>query len=151
MQEEDLKGYLLDTSIISAFAPGRPPLPQEKAEWFREKADQLYLSTITIAEIQKGASKLIIENKGISNRANGLLRWLEQLLEVYDDKVLPVNSDVARYAGVFEAESTAKGRNPGFADVLIAATAKNHELVLLTANMKHFEHLDCFCRNPLDQ
>jgi len=150
MQEEDLKGYLLDTSIISAFAPGRLPLPEKTADWFRDHADELFLSSITIAEIQKGASKLIIDNRGISNRANGLLRWLEQLLEVYGDRVLPIDSDVARYAGVMEADCTAKGRNPGFADILIAATAKNHDLGLLTANMKHFEPLDCICRNPFE-
>lgn len=151
MQESDLKGYLVDTSIISAFAPGRPSLPQNLADWFRDHADQLYLSVITVEEIQKGASKLIIANHGISARANGLLIWLERLLEIYGDRVLPVDSEVARYAGVFEAEATAKGRHPGFADVLIAATAKAHELVLLTANMKHFEPLDCICRNPLDE
>lgn len=93
-------------------------------------------------EIQKGAVKLRLDSDNKSKKATALSNWLDSLIEKFDDKILPVDAAVARVAGVVEATATAKGRNPGFADVLIASTAKAYDLVLLTANMKHFEPLD---------
>jgi hypothetical protein len=45
--------------------------------------------------------------------------------------------------------SSAKGRHPGFADVAIAAIAKSRELVILTLNLRHFDHLGVETLNPL--
>lgn len=144
------KGYLLDTSVISAFAPGRPPLPVEIAEFFHENADKLFLSAITVQEIQKGAMKLRLDSRDKSKKATVLSHWLDSLIEQFSDRILPIDSAVARVAGVIDATATAKGRNPGFADVLIASTAKANDLVLLTANMKHFEPLDIDAANPFE-
>jgi hypothetical protein len=44
--------------------------------------------------------------------------------------------------------ATAKGRDPGFADILIAATANAHGLTLVTRNIKPFEHLDVAMQPP---
>ncbi len=142
MSEIKLNGYLLDTSVISAFAPGRPPLSPEMASWFKDNADSLYLSAMTVQEIQKGASKLTLANRGESRRASDLVEWLEKLLTEFGEKVLPIDSHVARVASI--------GRNPGLADVLIAATAKAHDLELLTVNLKHFAPLDVGCWNPFE-
>lgn len=150
MPEIKLNGYLLDTSVNSAFAPGRPPLSPEMASWFKDNADSLYLSAMTVQEIQKGASKLTLANRGGSRRASDLLEWLEKLLTEFGEKVLPIDSHVARVAGVLEAEATSIGRNPGLADILIAATAKAHDLELLTVNLKHFAPLELVCRNPFE-
>ncbi|WP_273728818.1 type II toxin-antitoxin system VapC family toxin [Brucella gallinifaecis] len=144
------KGYLLDTSVISAFAPGRPPLSAEIAEFFHENADKLFISAVTVQEIQKGAMKLRLDSRDKSKKATALSHWLDSLIEQFSDRILPIDSAVARLAGVIEATATAKGRNPGFADVLIASTAKANDLVLLTANMKHFEPLDIDVANPFE-
>lgn len=144
------KGYLLDTSVISAFAPGRPPLSAEIAEFFHQNADKLFLSAITVQEIQKGAMKLRLDSRDKSKKATALSHWLDSLIDQFSDRILPIDSVVARVAGVIEATATAKGRNPGFADVLIASTAKANDLVLLTANMKHFEPLDIDVANPFE-
>lgn len=150
MQNNKKQGYLLDTSVISAFAPGRPALSSEIADFFIQNSDKLFLSAVTIQEIQKGAMKLRLDSNNKSKKATALSGWLDSLIEQFDEKILPVNSAVARVAGVIEATASAKGRNPGFADVLIASTAKAHDLVLLTANMKHFEPLDIKLGNPFD-
>lgn len=145
-----LKGYLLDTSVISAFAPGRTALTAEVTSFFKENADILFLCAVTIQEIQKGAMKLRLDSDNKSKKATALSRWLDSLIEQFSDRILPIDAAVGRLAGVIEASATAKGRNPGFADVLIAATAKANDLILLTANLKHFEPLDIEAFNPFD-
>ncbi len=147
---DKLKGYLLDTSVISAFAPGRAALPAEIANFFRDNADKLFLCAITVQEIQKGAMKLRLDSDNKSKKATALSHWLDSLIKQFSDRVLPIDAAVGRLAGVIEATATAKGRNPGFADVLIASTAKANGLILLTANLKHFEPLDIDAFNPFD-
>lgn len=150
MPKTTIKGYLLDTSVISTFAPGRPPLPAETAKFFQENGDKLFLSAITIQEIQKGAMKLRLDSDNKSKKATALSNWLDTLIEQFSDRILPIDSAVARVAGVIEATATARGRNPGFADILIASTAKANDLELLTANLKHFEPLDIDVANPFE-
>ena len=58
---------------------------------------------------------------------------------------------MARLAGRVSDEATAKGRHPGFADVVIAAMAMHNGHVLLTRNLKHFEPLRVTCQDPLIQ
>jgi predicted nucleic acid-binding protein len=150
MPKSKIQGYLLDTSVISVFAPGRPALPPEIAQFFRGTADRLYLSAITVQEIQKGAMKLRPDSDNKSKKATALSQWLDSLIEQFSDRILPVDSAVARVAGVVEASATAKGQNPGLADILIASTAKAHGLELLTANLKHFEPLGVPVSNPFE-
>ena len=150
MPKSKIQGFLLDTSVISHFAPGRPPLPAEIADFFRVNGDKLFLSAITIQEIQKGAMKLRLDSDNKSKKATALSHWLDSLIEQFSDRILPIDAAVARVAGVIEATATARGRNPGFADVLIASTAKANDLVLLTANLKHFEPLDIDVANPFE-
>lgn len=144
------KGYLLDTSVISAFALGRTALPAEVTRFFKENADKLFLCAVTIQEIQKGAMKLRRDSDNKSKKATALSNWLDSLIEQFSDRILPLGAAVGRLAGVIEASATAKGRNPGFAGVLIASTAKANDLILLTANLKHFEPLDIDAFNPFD-
>lgn len=150
MPKSKIQGFLLDTSVISHFAPGRPPLSSEIADFFRENGDKLYLSAITVQEIQKGAMKLRLDSRDKSKKATALSHWLDTLIDQFSDRILPIDSAVARVAGVIEATATARGRNPGFADILIASTAKANDLVLLTANLKHFEPLDIDVANPFE-
>jgi hypothetical protein len=49
-----LKGWLLDTDILSAFAPGRPSIPQSRAAWFDDQTEALYLSTVTAPKSKLG-------------------------------------------------------------------------------------------------
>jgi len=117
-----VSGWLLDTSVLSAFAPGKPPIPPEIARWFREHSDELYLSTITVAEIEAGIAKL--RRTGSASRAGMLNEWFERILTFYADRMLPLDLDAARIAGMLGDEAAAIGRNPGFADVAIAVSPR---------------------------
>jgi predicted nucleic acid-binding protein len=71
------------------------------------------------------------------------------MLSFYPDRALPFDLIAARIAGVLSDAASAKGRHPGFVDVAIAAIAKSRELVILTLNLRHFDHLGVEALNPL--
>ncbi len=114
---------------------GRVDLPDQAGEY--------------VAEIQRGIRKL--HRAGGVERSKDLARWLRDLIENYGDRLLPVDATVARIAGDVEDAAIGKGRHPGFADVLIAATAMAHDLTVLTDNTRHFAPLGVQCLNPVRQ
>jgi len=141
-------GYLVDTSVLSLLAPGRPSSDETLAGWIRAHTDALYLSAVTIAEIEQGICKL--RRAGGTDRADGLTRWLDGLIDSGADRILPFDARMGRIAGRLSDRAIAAGRHPGFADVAIAATAVAHDLVLLTRNGKHFAPLGIAFGDPAD-
>ncbi len=142
-------GYLLDTSILSLLAPGRLPAEHPLLGWIREHHEKLYLSAVTVAEIEQGFCKL--RRLGASGRAEALKQWLDELLTSSADRVLPFDARAGRIAGERSDRALAAGRHPGFADVAIAATALSHGLLVLTHNGKHFEALGVAFSDPVVQ
>lgn len=139
------RGYLLDTCVLSAMAPVKPPAEDGFTDWLHRHSDRLFLSAITIAEIEQGIAKL--RRAGGGARAARLSQWLDALLAHGAERVLAFDARVARIAGGLADEAIASGRHPGFPDVAIAATARAHGLVVATRNGKHFsalrvEHVD---------
>lgn len=143
-----MKGYLLDTSVVSTIAPGKPPLPAPLVEWLRSRTDQLFLSAVVVAEIEAGTTKL--RRAGAVVRADQLSLWLDGLIRGYGDRVLPLDAECGRATGRLFDAAKAKGRNPGFADVAIAATASVHDLLVLTRNLRHFGPLGVAHADPFD-
>lgn len=149
-KDQPIKGYLLDTSVVSALAPGREAfVPSGLAEWLQARHQKLFLPAIAIAEMAQGIAKL--RRAGGAERAERLDRWLDGLLSAYADRILPLDAQAARLAGHMSDEAQAQGRHPGFADVSIAALAQHGGLLLLTCNLKHFEPLGVACANPLTE
>lgn len=132
-------GFLLDTSVLSRLAPGRPVPDDRFAAWLRDHDDRLYISTVTIAEIEQGICKL--RRAGGAERAEALSQWLDALLAEGADRILSLNAEVGRAAGRLSDAAIAVGRHPGFPDLAIAATAVVHDLVLVTGNGRHFAPL----------
>lgn len=144
------KGYLLDTSVVSALAPGREAyLPSIFGDWLQAHEAQLFLPAIAVAELAQGIGKL--HRSGGMERAQGLDRWLDGLIAGFADRILPLDARAARLAGQISDAAVAQGRHPGFADVAIAALAQNANLLLLTRNLKHFKPLGVNCVDPLTQ
>jgi predicted nucleic acid-binding protein len=138
-----MSGYLLDTNAISLLAPrsskAKPFSPRVEVfrAWMREHDEELFLSTVTLAEIQAGISQL--ERKGASRRAADLAHWVEAILELYDSRTLPLTSRAALEAGRLLDHAIGVGADPGFEDAAIAATAVVHGLTIVTANTRHFD------------
>jgi toxin FitB len=91
--------YLLDTNIISADAPTKRRVGVEAfAAWMRAHSDQLYLSTITIAEIEAGIARAV--RLAATTKAEKLRRWLAAVEHFYAERILPFVIEEARHAGL---------------------------------------------------
>jgi toxin FitB len=141
-------GYLLDTNVVSAFAPGRSTGSPRIAQWLEAHSDLLFLSVVSIVEIEAGISKL--RRARANARADLLTAWIEQILDAYNERVLAFDLAAGRVAGALSDRARAAGSNPGFADIAIAATAQRHDLVLLTANVRDFRAFGVRYADPFE-
>jgi len=142
-----MSGYLLDTNVVSAFAPGRTASTQI-AQWLEANSDLLFLSVISIVEVEAGISKL--QRTGANARADSLTAWIEQILGAYNERILAFDLAAGRLAGALSDRARAAGSSPGFADIAIAATAQRYDLVLLTANVRDFRTTGIRYANPFE-
>jgi len=128
--------YLVDTNVISAAAPARPA-PPALVTWMDTHSASLFLSAATVAEIEDGIAKSRRERA--TRKSADLAAWLETVLHLYGERVLAFDAATARIAGSMSDRARGLGHAPGFADIIIAATAQHHGLTLLSRNTRHFE------------
>ena len=129
-------------------APGHREGAAALAGWLDARSDDLFLSTVTVAEVGEGIAKL--RRSGGLVRADRLDDWLNVVLHLYGDRVLPFDIPAARLAGLLMDRARATGQAPGFADLAITATAGVHDLTVLTRNVRHFAPLDIPVIDPFD-
>ena len=127
--------YLLDTNIISLLDPRRRPGAPELVDWLGRNGAALFLSAITLAELETGVVKLRREAKDA--RADEISRLIDGIEAEFVDRILPVESLVARTLPHIGARIFPQ--NIGWPDLIIAATAHVHRLTVLTRNVRHFE------------
>lgn len=134
-----MSGLLLDTNVISLLAPGRDRTSPTFASWLdgQERENPIYLSAVTIHEIEKGVGLLRIRGSVI--KAEMLETWLAGLTAAYGDRILALDASVAACSGNLEAMAAAAGFNAGAADAMIAGTAKAYGLTVVTRNLKDFQ------------
>jgi toxin FitB len=137
--------YLVDTNVISAAAPARP-VPSALVEWMDAHSASLFLSVVTVAEIGDGIAKS--RREGAKRKSSNLAAWLETVLHLYGDRILAFDAPAARIAGAMADLARAQGQRPGFADIIIAATARHHDLTILSRNLRHFEPLGVRVLDP---
>ena len=124
--------YLLDTCVLSEFKKRQPE--QKVLAWLDAQIEgSLFLSSLTIGELQKGIALL-----PASKRQKELEAWLESVIYRYDARILPLDIKIMRRWGQLTGELEKKGRVLPFLDSLIAATALAHNLVLVTRNESDF-------------
>jgi tRNA(fMet)-specific endonuclease VapC len=138
--------YLLDTCVISELV-ARQPNPGV-IEWVDSLDEaRLFLSVITIGEIEKGIEKL-----DATDRQRTLSGWLEdELLVRFKDKILSIDTDVMIVWGKLVADLEKQGNPMPAIDSLLAATALRGELALVTRNEGDFEHCGVTVKNPWSQ
>ncbi len=139
--------YLVDTNIISVTAPTKPHPASELVDWMEQNTDRLYVSAVTVMEIEDGIAKA--ERTGARQKEALLKAWLEAILHLYSDRILAFDLKVAPAAGRLSDLARGRGLSPGFADLVIAATAQSHGLVVLTRNLRHFVSLDVRAVDPI--
>ena len=139
--------YLVDTDVISATAPTSRQR-SELVAWMDRHSLDLFLSAVSIAEIADGIAK--VRRDGARRKAANLSDWLRTLLHLYGDRVLTFDSETAEIAGTLSDLARGRGHAPGFADIAIAATARRHDLTILSRNARHFVAMDVTVINPLE-
>lgn len=138
---------MLDTNIVSLLDQRRRSAAPALIDWMAQTGDRLFLSAMTITEMEAGILKLRREHKG--KRADELQLLLERILADFGDRVLSMDALVAQWVARLAEE--ARPRVIELADLIIAATAKRNDLILLSANLRHFEGLSLECVNPLER
>jgi predicted nucleic acid-binding protein len=138
-----VNGYLVDTNIPSELTYPKPePLVSE----FLRKAgkDSVYVSALTFGEICKGIGSL-----PASAKRTNLQVWLDSVMrQWFARRVLLVTVPIAERWGFLAAEAKLRGRPLPVMDGLLAATALEHGLTLVTRNVKDFANLGVGILNP---
>jgi predicted nucleic acid-binding protein len=138
-----VNGYLADTNIPSELTR---PSPEPQVEEFLERAgrEQVYISALSVGEIRKGIASL-----PPSARRRQIEAWLESVMRPwFATRILPVTVEIAERWGVLAALSKERGRPLAVVDGLLAATALEHDLSLVTRNVRDFDGLGVAILNP---
>ncbi len=138
-----MSGFLLDTNIPSELTRPRPE--PRVFEWLDSAADaELYFSVVSLGEILRGVTLL-----PLGQPRQELQQWLDGTLRPwFQGRMLPINESVAERWGRLSGQSQLKGRPLKVADGLIAATALEHDLTIVTRNVKDFADLGVRIFNP---
>ncbi len=138
-----MNGYLIDTNVISEFIQPQPAA--QVIRWFHQVSpSNLYASVMTLGEIRLGIEKL-----PESKRRSALENWLQTGLPIwFASNLLPVSSGIADRWGKLTIQARRRGMMLTTTDGLIAATALEHDLTLVTRNVKDFAVPDLVLLNP---
>ena len=138
--------FLLDTNVVSE---PQKPLPSTAVERFLRGTPEtdLYLSVVTIAELQRGLALMASGKRRIA-----LSQWVTDVLpERFGDRLLPLTLATAALWGEVMAHSHRAGLNLSIMDGFLAATAATHELAIATRNVRHFTGLGLRVFNPWEE
>jgi predicted nucleic acid-binding protein len=132
--------YLLDTNVVSELRRKKPH--GAVVAWVQSVDEKdLYLSSVTLAEIQAGIE---ITRDQDSERAAELERWLDDVAATYN--ILDLDGNAFRaWAKLMHKKSDTL-----YEDGMIAAIAKVNKLIVVTRNITDFESFDVKLLNPFE-
>jgi predicted nucleic acid-binding protein len=136
-------GWLLDTNILSEL---RRPQPEPKVLAFiaGQPLDLLFVSTVTLAEIRFG-----IDRAADAARRTALNTWLtHQVRPMFDQRVLPVTEDIMLRWRLLVEDGRKAGHTFSQPDLIIAATALDHGLTLVSRDTADFQKTRVALLNP---
>lgn len=140
------RGLLLDTNVPSELTRTKPS--PRVTKWLEDTDDDLmHISVITIGEICKG-----ITVHPAAHRRDSLRHWLEnEVRPWFVGRILPVTEAISERWGTLEGKCQLRGIGFNAPDGLIAATALEHDLTVVTRNGKDFSRLGGTVLNPWEQ
>lgn len=122
--------FLVDTDVVSALR--RRERNPASTRWLEaQQSSDLYLSVMTMGEIERGISRQRRQNPSF---ARDLDQWYGRILSSFADRILPVDVAIASRWGRLSASIGNES-----VDLLIAATALEHGLIVVTRNVRDFE------------
>jgi len=138
-----MSGYLLDTNCISELVRIKP---EPCVMSWMQAVDEtlLYLSVLTLGEILKG-----LAGRPQGKRRTHLETWLViELRARFAGRILPIDVPVADRWGVLAATAKREGKTLSTIDALLAATALQHNLTLVSRNVSDFADTRVQVLNP---
>ncbi len=135
--------WLLDTNVLSEL---RRPKPDENVRTFILNCplDQLYVSSVTMAEIRFGIE--VLQDPG---HRSLLTRWLTTTIRpMFAGRALPITEDIMLRWRLLVEDGRKAGKTFSQPDLIIAATAIEHELIFVTRNVKDFTGLPLTIVDP---
>ena len=133
--------YLIDTVVLSELR--KPQRDARLESWVeRQRTIDLFVSVITIGEIERGIAR---QRERDPDFAAALAAWLDRVLVLYGERILPFDLQVARRWGQLSAAIGHDG-----ADLMISATALEHGLTVVTRNVSDFEPTGVPILNPFN-
>ena len=133
--------YLIDTVVLSELR--KPQRDARLTAWVaRQRTTDLFVSVITIGEIERGISR---QRATDPDFAAALAAWLDRVLALYGERVVPFDLQIVRRWGQLSA---ALGNDS--ADLMISATALEHGLTVVTRNVSDFEPTGVATLNPFN-
>ncbi len=121
--------YLIDTDILSALRK-RQRAPGLETWITAQRTSNLFISVVSIGEIERGIALKRVQDPDF---AALLVAWLDRVLAIYGDRILPFDLGSSRRWGQLSAAIGNHG-----ADLQIAATALEHGLTVVTRNVRHY-------------
>ena len=136
-------GFLLDTNIPSELMRSRPE-PKVKGWVAAQDIATLFLSVVSLGEMESGFTTMQDAQQRLRLQA-----WLERHIEIlFEGRVLPVTQPIAARWGQLDGTRKSAGRPLSVPDGIIAATALEHHLTIVTRNTKDFTGLGLALINP---
>lgn len=138
-----MSGFLIDTNVISEILRQTPDL-NVSAWCMRQPKRSLFLCVVSIGELRKGITILTP-----SARRTQLENSIQTQLPLwFDDRILPITRSIAERWGELDGHRQLAGRPLNAPDGMIAATALEHELTVVTRNLRDFDGLGVTLLNP---
>lgn len=133
--------FLLDTNVVSELRRPKRASPQVLAWAQPLDPASLFVSAVTIYEVEKGAQRI---RRRDAAQAEMLDRWIRsEVLPSFAGRILPFDSDVALRCAALQIPNTRPER-----DAMIAATALVHGLAVATRNVRDFARMGVPILNP---
>jgi len=133
--------YLLDTNVISELRQGKPRQSASVRVWAAGvPAGQLYLSAICILELEKGV--MLLERR-TPPQGSALRAWLGATVRAFEGRILPFTGNTAALCAALHIPDPRPER-----DAMIAASALEHRMTLVTRNTSDFAHMGLQVLDP---
>ena len=123
--------FVLDTNVISELRHGKPNQPEPEGQWAAQQvSSQLFLSAITILELEQGILRL---ERRVPPQGTALRTWLAGVRAAFAGRVLPFTDDTATLCTALHVPDPRSER-----DAMIPATALAHGFTVVTRNTQNF-------------